>query len=326
MTTAQALRVHAFGGPEEIVLEDFTLDAPGEGEVRLAQKAIAIHFADTLLRSGAYYVKPALPATLGLEAAGVVAAVGPGVTGFAAGDRVAYPFLPGAAVTARNVPASNLILLPDGVDEKTSAAGLLRGMTVQYLVRQSYRVGPDDVVLVHAAAGGVGTLLCQWLRHLGATVIGTVGSPAKIAAASAAGCDHVIDYTADDFAARCLELTDGHGVNVSYDSIGKATYDGNIRAVAPTGYFINYGNSSGALPPIDALALNAKSIFFAKVSYRDYARTPEGITVMANETLAMMASGGIKIGITAEYPFAEAARAHRDIAARKTTGSVVLVV
>ena len=326
MQTIKALRIHAFGGPEEIVLEDLPLDEPGEGEVRIAQTAVAVHFADTLMRAGGYYVKPALPATLGLEAAGVVEALGPGVAGFAPGERVAYPFLPGAAVSARNVPADKLVRLPDGVDEKTSAAGLLRGMTVQYLVRRSYPVGPDDTVLVHAAAGGVGTLLCQWARHLGATVIGTVGGPAKAAVAGAAGCAHVIDYSSEDFAARCLEITGGEGVSVVYDSIGRATYDGNLAALAPTGYFINYGHSSGLLAPIDPMALNAKSIFFAKVSYRDYARTPEAVAAMAADTLAMIASGTLKIGITATYRFADAARAHRDIAARKTTGCVVLAV
>ena len=212
MQTTKALRIHAFGGPEQIVIEDVELDDPGAGEVRLAQTAIAVHFADTLLRAGAYFVKPPLPATLGLEAAGVIEAVGPGVDGFRPGDRAAYPFLPGAAVTARNVPADQLIRLPDSVDDRTSAAALLRGMTVQYLVRQSYRVGADDVVLVHAAAGGVGMLLCQWASHLGATVIGTVGAPAKVPVARAAGCTHVIDYTTEDFAARCLELTGGEGV------------------------------------------------------------------------------------------------------------------
>lgn len=326
MQTTKALRIHAFGGPEQIVIEDVELDDPGAGEVRLAQTAIAVHFADTLLRAGAYFVKPPLPATLGLEAAGVIEAVGPGVDGFRPGDRAAYPFLPGAAVTARNVPADQLIRLPDSVDDRTSAAALLRGMTVQYLVRQSYRVGADDVVLVHAAAGGVGMLLCQWASHLGATVIGTVGAPAKVPVARAAGCTHVIDYTTEDFAARCLELTGGEGVTVVYDSIGQATYDGNLTALAPTGYFINYGHSSGVLPPIDAMALNTKSIFFAKVSYRDYSRTPEAVAVMADETLDMLGSGKLKVDITATYPFAEAAQAHRDIAARKTTGSIVLVV
>ncbi len=326
METFRALRIHAFGGPEEIVLEDLPLGSPGAGEVRIAQKAIAVHFADTLMRAGAYYVKPALPATLGLEAAGVVETVGPGVAGFVPGDRIAYPFLPGAAVSARNVPASALVKLPDSVDEKTAAAGLLRGMTVQYLLRRSYIVGPDDVVLVHAAAGGVGTLLCQWARHLGATVIGTVGRPAKAAVARAAGCAHVIDYTGEDFAARCLEITAGEGVSVVYDSVGQATYEGNLAALAPTGYFINYGHSSGRLPPIDAMALNAKSIFFAKVSYRDYARTPAAVAAMADETLDLIGSGVIKVGITATYPFNQAAQAHRDIAARKTTGCVVLVV
>ena len=326
MQTIKALRIHAFGGPEEIVLEELALDDPGAGEVRLAQTAIAVHFADTLLRAGAYFVKPSLPATLGLEAAGVIEALGPGVDGFSPGDRVAYPFLPGAAVTARNVPADQLIRLPDSVDEKTSAAALLRGMTVQYLVRQSYRVGAGDVVLVHAAAGGVGTLLCQWARHLGATVIGTVGTPAKAAAAHAAGCQHVIDYSAEDFAVRCLQITGGEGVTVVYDSIGQATYEGNLAALAPTGYFMNYGHSSGRLPPIDAMALNTKSIFFAKLSYRDYARTPAAVAAMADETLEMIGSGTVKVDITAAYPFAEAAQAHRDIAARKTTGSIVLVV
>ena len=322
---SKAIRIHETGGPENLVYEDIEVGDPGPGEVRLRQTAIAVHFADTLMRQGAYFVKPELPAVLGLEAAGIVEAAGPGVEAFGSGDRVAYLFCPGAYAEHRVLPADQLVKLPDGVDERTSAASFLRGMTAQYLLRQSYVVKPGDTVLVHAAAGGVGVLLCQWAKHLGATVFGTVGSDEKAAVAKANGCDHVVNYSREKFDGRVLNLTSGAGVDVVYDSVGRDTYEGNVNVLAPTGYLINYGHSSGLLPPLDAMELNKKSLFFAKVSLRDYTLSKAAAAKMAAEVFDLLASGTLKVDISHEYALADAAQAHRDIADRKTTGSVVLI-
>lgn len=322
---AKAVIIHEFGGPEVLRVEDVEVGDPGPGEVRIKQAAAAVHFADLLVRAGTYFLKPDLPAAIGLDGAGIVEAVGDGVENIAPGDRVAYLFSMGAYASERLLAADRTIKLPDGIDEKTAAAGMLRGLTAQYLLRQSYVVQAEDTVLVHAAAGGVGSLLCQWSKHLGAVVIGTVGGEAKIAAARANGCDHVIDYTAGEFASQALELTDGQGVSVVYDSIGQATYDGNIAALAPTGYFINYGHASGLLPPIDAMELNKKSLFFSKTSLKDYIADKAKAAEMVAEVFDLIGCATLRVEISHEYALEEAAQAHTDLAGRKTTGSVILV-
>lgn len=319
----KAIQIEAFGGSDEMKLIDIELAAPGPGEVRLEHKAISVHFADIMIRQGIYFLKPDLPAIMGLEAVGEITATGPDVTGFKPGDRAGYTFSLGSYTQARNIPANGLIAIPDGVGDVDAAAGLLRGMTAQYLLRQTYPVKAGDTVLLQAAAGGMGSIMTQWCKHLGAVVIGTAGTDAKVETARANGCDHVINYAREDFAAKVDEITGGKGVDVVYDSVGKDTYDGNLKALSVLGNFVNFGHSSGFLPPIDAMALNAKSLKFTKTSLRDYAAQPGGIATMSGEAFKLIADGVIKLD-PQTYPLAEAARAQDDMTARKTTGQVIL--
>lgn len=321
---SKAVVIHRFGGPEVLSVEEVKVPDPGPGEVLLRQQASAIHFADTLVREGIYFLKPELPAVLGLEGAGVVEAVGPGVDGFSQGDRAGYRFNLGGYAERRLIPADQLYKLPDEVDAKTAAAVMVRGLTAQYLVRQIYPVGSGDTVLIHAAAGGMGSVLTQWAKHLGATVIGTVGSAAKAGVAKANGCDHVINYSEEDFAARVLEITGGAGVPVLYDAVGKDVYEGNLRCLAPRGWFINFGHASGFLPPLDAMELNKKSLIFTKASLKDYNRTPEDNARMTAEVFEMIAAGVLTANISREYALDEIAQAHIDIAGRNTTGVLIL--
>lgn len=321
---SRAVVIREFGGPEVLSVEEVDVGEPGAGEVVLRQEAAAIHFADTLVREGLYFLKPELPAVLGLEGAGVVEAVGPGVDGFAAGERAAYRFNLGGYAERRLIAADQLYKLPDGVEAKTAAAIMVRGLTAQYLVRRLYPVSSGETVLIHAAAGGMGSLLTQWAKNLGATVIGTVGAPEKIEVARAAGCDHVIDYTSEDFAGRVLEITGGEGLPVLYDAVGKDIYDGNLRCLAPRGWFVNYGHASGFLPPIDAMELNKKSLIFTKASLKDYNRTPEDNARMTADVFDMIAQGVLTANISREYALDEIAQAHIDIAGRKTTGTIIL--
>lgn len=316
--------IHSFGGPEVLSIEDVEIAAPGAGQILLRQEAAAIHFADTLVREGMYFLKPDLPAILGLEGAGIVEAVGPGVDNVGEGDRVAYRFNLGGYAERRLIAADQLYKLPEGVDAKTAAAIMVRGLTAQYLLRQLYPVSAGETVLIHTAAGGMGSLLTQWAKHLGATVIGTVGAPEKIAIARTRGCDHVINYNEEDFADRVLEITGGEGVPVLYDAVGKDAYDGNVRCLAPRGWFVNYGHASGFLPPIDAMEINKKSLIFTKASLKDYNRTPEDSERMSAEVFEMIAAGVLMPNISREYALDEIAQAHIDIAGRKTTGTIIL--
>ncbi|MBO6783523.1 MAG: quinone oxidoreductase [Alphaproteobacteria bacterium] len=322
---AKTVRIHEFGGLDKLKIEDVDPGQPGPGEVLLRQEAAGVHFADTLVREGKYFLKPDLPSGLGLEAAGIVEAVGPDVGDFSPGDRAAYRFNLGAYTEARLIPAAQLHRLPDNVDAKTAVAATVRGMTAQYLVRQIYKVGPEDTVLVHAAAGGMGTLLTQWCKHLGATVIGTVGSPAKAEIAAANGCDHVIDYLAEDFAVRVEDISGGAGIPVAYDGVGAAVYEGTVACLEPCGWYVNYGHSSGFLPPIDAMELNKKSLIFTKASLKDYMRTPDRAKSMLDEVFDLLGSGVLDPGISREYSLDEVAEAQRAIASRDTTGAIVLV-
>jgi len=321
----RAVVAREFGGPDVLKLEEMPVGEPGEGQVRLRQTAMGINFADISQLLGRYLIKPTLPAVMGLEAAGVVEAVGPGVTTVKPGQRVVYTGLLGAFADERIAPAEKLYALPDAVQDKFAVAAFLKGMTAEYLLHQTYQLKAGQTVLIHAAAGGVGTLLCQWAKHIGATVIGTVGSDAKMALAAANGCDHVINYSKEDFAARCKEITGGKGVEVIYDSVGKDTFEGNMEAVATRGYFINYGAASGLLPPIDAMRINAKSMFFNKSSMVHYLPDRAAGERMSSHVFDMIAKGVLRPGVEHTYRLADVVQALKDVEARKTTGSVVLV-
>jgi NADPH:quinone reductase len=315
------------GGPEVLRLADVELREPGPGEVRIRNKAVAVNYRDVLIRRGVHAVK-SLPSPIGLESAGLIDAVGPGVDGFAVGDRVAYAGMPeGACAEWRIVPAARVIPLPAAIDERTAASMMIRGMTARSLLLETYPVKPGDTILVHAAAGGVGLIMCQWAKHLGATVIGTVGSEEKAAVARAHGCDHPIVYTREDFAARVRELTGGEGVPVVYDSVGKATFEGSLACLRRRGVMASFGESSGDPDPVPPRRLGALgSIYLTHPSVSNYTATRAELLAAANDLFAMVSSGRIKIAISRTYPLEDAAQAHADLEARRTTGSIVLVV
>ncbi|ABS27184.1 quinone oxidoreductase [Anaeromyxobacter sp. Fw109-5] len=320
----KAIRFHQTGGPEVLRLEDVEVGAPGAGEARVRHRAIGVNFVDTYHRSGLYPLP--LPSGIGVEGAGVVEEVGPGVSHVGPGDRVAYTGPIGSYADVRLVSAERLVKLPDGVDERTAAAVLTKGLTVQALVRRTYRVRAGETVLVHAAAGGVGLIATQWLKALGATVIGTVGSDAKASLARAHGCDHVIVYSREDFPRRVRELTGGAGVPVVYDSVGKATFEGSLDCLAPLGLMVSFGNASGAVPPFDIGLLARKgSLFLTRPTVFTYIARREDLERGAAELFEMLRSGKVEVEIGQTWPLAEAAEAHRALEARRTTGSVVLL-
>jgi NADPH2:quinone reductase len=320
-----ALRIHQTGGPEVLRWEVVGLAPPSNGEVQIRHTAVGVNFVDTYFRTGLYPTK--LPATLGSEAAGVIEQVGEGVTGFAKGDRVAYATGPlGAYSEARNIPAAHVVKIPPGIDDATAAASMLKGMTAQYLLRRTYAVQKGDTILLHAAAGGVGLIACQWAKHLGATVIGTVGSEEKAKLARAHGCDHVIFYRTEDIAARVRELTNGAGVPVVYDSVGKDTFAASLDCLRPRGLLVTFGQSSGPVPPFDPRVLSQKgSLFLTRPTLADYVRTRADLDATARDLFEVIASGAVKITAAQTYPLREADRAHRDLESRKTTGSTVLL-
>ena len=320
----KAIRFHQIGGPEVMRFEDVELGEPGPGQVRIRHSACAINFRDICVRRGQHPVQ-SLPSGLGTESAGVIEAVGPGVTEFAVGDRVACVCRPeGAYAEARVVPAARVLKLPDRIDERTAASMMVRGMTARYLLHSTYKVMPGDTIVVHAAAGGVGLILSQWAKHLGASVIGTVGSDAKEAIARAHGCDHVFRY--DNFMERVRELTDGKGAAAVYDSVGKATFEGSLRSLRPRGILASYGEASGDPDPVPPRRLGPLgSIYVTHPSLPDYTATRADLVEVASDLFAMVESGKIKIEVNHTYPLREAARAHRDVEGRKTSGSVVLI-
>ena len=321
-----AIRFHKPGGPEVLIWEEIELGKPGPGEARIRHTAVGLNFVDIYNRAGVYPVQ--LPSGLGSEAAGVVEEVGSGVTDLKPGDRVAYGSAPlGAYAEARLIPADRLIKLPDNIDDKTAAAMMLKGLTVQYLIRQTYRVKAGDTILLHAAAGGVGLILSQWARHLGATVIGTVGSAEKADLAKAHGCAHTILYTSEDFVKRVEEITGGRKVPVVYDSVGKDTFLKSLDCLAPLGVAALFGQSSGAVEPLNLGLLAAKgSLFVTRPTLNTYAAKREDLVAMASELFEVVESGAVKINVHQTYPLRDAAKAHADLAARKTTGSTVLTV
>ena len=322
----RAIRIHQPGGPEEMRWEEITVGAPGPGQVRLRQTAVGLNYIDVYHRTGLYPV-PQMPAILGMEAAAVVTEVGPGVTDLQPGQRVAYASPPvGAYAEERLMPADRLVPLPDAIDDRTAAAMMLQGMTVHYLLRRTYRVKPGDTILVHAAAGGVGLIACQWAHHLGATVIGTVGSDEKAALAKANGCDYPIIYTREDIVARVREITGGAGVAVVYDSIGKDTFAASLDCLQPLGMMVSFGNASGPVPAFEPGILAAKgSLFFTRPSLMHYTAKRADLLMAADELFHVEQEGAVHIAINQTYPLAEAAQAHRDLEARRTTGSTVLL-
>ena len=321
-----AIRIHTPGGPDVMRWEEVNVGAPGRGEVRLRQTAVGLNFIDVYQRSGLYPL-PALPAVLGMEAAGVVEAVGPGVVDLQAGDRVAYASLPvGAYAEARLMPADRVIRLPDDISDQQASAMMLKGLTAHYLLRRTFHVTPGDAILIHAAAGGVGLMVCRWAKHLGATVIGTVGSDAKAELARAHGCDHPIVYTWEDLPKRVRELTGGEGVAVVYDSVGKDTFVASLDCLRPLGMMVSFGNESGAVPAFEPAMLASRgSLFFTRPSLMTYTAKVEDYRAAAEELFSVVTAGIVPIEINQTYPLRDAAEAHRDLEARKTTGSTVLL-
>ena len=322
-----AIRIHQTGGPEVLRWEAIEVPAPGVGEVLLRQTAVGLNYIDVYFRTG-LYAAPTMPFIPGLEGAGVVEAVGPEVTSLAVGDRVAYASAPiGAYAEARVMPADRLVKIPDGISDEQAAAMMLQGMTTQYLVRRTYKIQPGDTILVHAAAGGVGLMLCQWAKHLGATVIGTVGSEEKAALARANGCDYPVIYTREDFQARVLEITNGQKVPVVYDSVGVDTFAKSLDCLAPLGMMVLFGQASGPVPPFELGTLAAKgSLFITRPTLFSYTAKREDLVTTAQDLFDVVGKGVVKIAVNQTYPLAEAAQAQRDLEARKTTGSTVLKV
>ncbi|MCW9003231.1 MAG: quinone oxidoreductase [Rhodospirillales bacterium] len=321
----KAVRIHEAGGPENLVYEDITVGDPGAGEVRLRQTAIGLNYIDVYQRTGLYPL-PSMPGVIGMEGAGVVEAVGPGVTNLKEGDRVAYAMLVGAYAESRIAPADRLVVLPDAISDEQAAAMMLQGMTAQYLLRRTYRVQKGDAILVHAAAGGVGLIMCQWARSLGATVIGTVGSDEKAALAKAHGCEHPIVYTRENFADRVREITGGKGVAVVYDAVGKSTFEGSIASLQPLGMMVTYGNASGPVDPVSPMVLaKGGSLYLTRPTLATYIASHEDLMATAGELFDVVLSGTVKIEVNQRYPLAETAQAHRDLEARKTTGSTILI-
>ncbi len=323
---SHAIRFDQTGGPDVLQWVPVEVPPPGPGEVSLKHTAVGLNYIDTYHRSGLYPVP--LPSGLGCEAAGVITAVGDGVDGFSVGDRVAYASGPlGAYAEARTLPASVLVRLPDAISDEVAAAVMLQGLTAQYLLRQTYPVEAGETILVHAAAGGVGLLMCQWAKHLGVTVIGTVGSPEKAALAKANGCDHTILYRQDSFLDAVKDITDGEGVPVVYDAVGKDTFMDSLACLQPMGTMVSFGNASGAVPPID-IGILAKmgSLFLTRPTLFSYIADRERLDAMAADLFNVISKGAVKVQINQRYPLADAAQAHRDLEARNTTGSTVLVV
>ncbi len=322
---AHAIRIHKTGGPEVLCWEEVSVGAPGPGEVHLRHKAVGLNFIDIYHRTGLYPLP--LPAIPGLEGAGEVVSVGADVNDIQPGDRVAYAGVPpGAYATERLIPAHRLVKIPSQISDQQAAAMMLQGMTVQYLLRRSYRVQPGDTILMHAAAGGVGLIACQWAKVLGATVIGTVGNPEKAALAQAHGCDHTILYHEEDFVARVKELTNGKGVQIVYDSVGKDTFLKSLDCLMPLGMLVSFGQSSGSPEPIDPGILGAKgSLFLTRPSLMAYTDKREDLLASADELFDVVTSGAVNIEINQTYPLRDAALAHYDLESRKTTGSTVLI-
>jgi NADPH2:quinone reductase len=322
----KAIRIHETGGPEVLRWEDFDPGKPENGEVLLRHEAIGLNFIDVYHRTGLYPL-PSLPAVPGMEGAGIVEQISDGVTEVAVGDRVAYAGLPpGAYAEVRRIQADRLVKLPDSISTRQAAAMMLQGMTARYLLHGCYQVKSGDTILIQAAAGGVGLIVCQWANHLGATVIGTVGSAEKAELAQAYGCHHPIRYNEEDFVARVQEITDGKGVDVVYDSVGQSTFMKSLDCLRPMGMMVAFGQASGPIPPFELGLLAAKgSLFITRPTLMTYTARREDLLEHANDLFSVVKSGAVKIEVRQSYPLSEAAQAHRDLEARKTTGSTILL-
>ena len=318
------IRVHSVGGPDRLVWEEIQVGEPGPGEVRIKQHAAGLNFIDVYHRTGLYKLS-SLPAVIGMEGAGEVAALGAGVTSFKIGDRVAYQGVLGGYAEERLIAADRLVKLPDAISYETAAAVMLQGMTVRALLRDVYNVGPGTTLLFHAAAGGVGLSACQWAKALGATLIGTVSTDEKAELARANGATHVIVTSRENFVERVRELTGGEGCDVVYDSIGKDTYQGSLECLRPRGLFVSFGNASGPVPPFD-LTLLRGSLFVARPSVMAYTATPKELQENAADLFSMIASGAINVSVNQTFPLREAARAHELLESRRTTGSTVFTI
>ena len=322
----KAIRIYETGGPEVMRWEDVDPGKPEAGEALVRHEAVGLNFIDVYHRTGVYPL-PSLPATPGVEGSGIVEEIGEGVTEVAVGDRVAYAGIPpGAYAQVRRIPAHRLVKLPDGISFEQGAAMMLQGMTARYLLRGCYDVKKGDTILIHAAAGGVGLIVCQWAKHLGATVIGTVGSAEKADLARAHGCDHLVLYKDEDFSKRTREFTNGKGVDAVYDSVGQATFVQSLDCLRPMGMMVSFGQSSGMVPPIDLGELAVRgSLFITRPSEMAYTADRTDLLNHADDLFEVVANGAVRIEINQTYPLAEAARAHQDLEARKTTGSTILI-
>lgn len=326
MGSVYAVRVHKLGGPEELRYEQVEVGEPGPGEARVRHTAIGLNFTDIHFRTGRYPL-PHLPHIIGMEAAGVVEAVGEGVTELRPGDRVAYASeKPRAYAQATVMPIMRLVKLPDWIDDETAAAAILKGLTAQYLLRSAYSIKAGETILIQAAAGGVGLIMCQWARHLGVRVIGTVSTPEKAALAKANGCDHPIIYTTEDVPARVRELTGGEGLPVVYDGVGGSTYEMSLQCLKRRGLAVFYGSAGGVIPPFDLWRLNRMgSLYVTYAGLADYLHDRAEMNERAADLFATIKSGAVKVPIQQRYPLAEAARAHRDLEGRRTTGASILI-
>ena len=322
----RAIRIHRTGGPDAMQWEDVELGAPGPGEVRVRHEAVGLNYIDVYFRTG-LYPAPSLPFSPGMEGAGVVEAVGEGVGALAAGDRVAYAAPPvGAYAEERLMPADRIVKVPAGIDARQAAAMMLQGMTVEYLLRRTFPVRSGDTILFHAAAGGVGLIACQWAKHLGATVIGTVGSDEKAELARAHGCDHTIVYTRENFTERVRELTDGAGVPVVYDAVGRDTFEGSLDCLRPRGMLVSFGQASGKIEPFDVGILSARgSLYVTRPTLMTYTASRADLEASAQALFDVVGSGAVRITVNQTFSLADAANAHRALESRQTTGSTILL-
>ena len=321
-----AVRVHKAGGPEVLTVEDIEIPAPGEGQIKIKQHACGVNFIDTYFRSGSYPSPVGLPFVSGNEGAGEVIAVGPGVKDFKVGDRVAYVVGLGGYAEERLLPAERTVKLPDNISYEQAAGMMLKGMTAQYLLNRTYKVTKGTTVLMHAAAGGVGQILCQWANHLGATVIGTVGSPEKAELAKKNGCHHVINYSKEDFVARVKEITGGKLCDVVYDGIGKTTFPASLDCLHPLGMFVSFGSASGQVEAFNINILQTKgSLFATRPTLNNYVAKREDLVATANDLFKVVGSGAVKIPVNQTYKLKDAVKAHKDLEGRGTTGASILV-
>jgi NADPH2:quinone reductase len=320
-----AIRIHAYGGPEVLQWDDVHIGDPEPGQAKIRQHAAGVNFIDVYHRTG-LYKQPSFPFTPGSEGAGEVIAVGEGVKDVAVGDRVAYAGPIGGYAQERLIPADRLVKLPDAISYETGAAMMLQGMTVRYLIKETFPVTKDSVILWHAAAGGIGLIACQWASSIGATVIGTVGSDEKARLAKAHGCTHAINYRTEDFVARVKELTGGRGVDVAYDSVGKDTFPGSLDCIKRRGLWVSFGNASGPVPPFEMGILAQKgSLYATRPTLMTYTASRQELLETANDLFDAVARGLVKIEVSKTYPLSQAAQAHRDLEGRATTGSIVLL-